>query len=164
MGNLSLICGLWEHHTRKQVAKEQESWHTVEAVFKSINRVTMMEERSKAYHQPEYDSVSPISIKRVHEVSIPNRNVKPRASLPNQTYSNTQHNPSSSSSFRNAHQSSSSQFNNQSNKDQGRKYNCTSAKMKCYYCKGDHHLKNCDRFSRDQTKYKLKSVDMFKKC
>ena len=58
MDNLLLICGLPEHHIRKQDVKEQESWHMMEDVFKSINCITMMEERSQAYHQPEYDSMS----------------------------------------------------------------------------------------------------------
>ena len=93
MDNLSLIHSLWEHHMRKSGAKEQESWHTMEDVFKSINCVIIMEERSKVYHQPEYDTVYPISIKRVHELSTPNRYVKPWTSLPNQIFSNTQHNP-----------------------------------------------------------------------
>ena len=120
-----------------------------------------MEVRSKAYHQPEYDLVAPNSIERVHEESMPNRYVKPRTSLPYWTYSSTQHNPRSSSSFRNAHNSSSCQYNRDPGKLQ---YNLTPANLRCYHCKGDHYLKNCDRFSGDKAKYKLKSVDMFKKC
>ena len=55
--------------------------------------------------------------------------------------------------------------NSQYNRDQGRsQYNCIHAALKCYYCEGDHHLKNCEKFSKDKAKYKLKSVDMFQKC
>ena len=161
MDNLLLICSLWEHHIRKWVTKEQDSWHTMEDVLKSINPITMMEERSKAYHQPEYDSVSQVSIKRVHKVSMPNRYVKPRSSLPNKTHSGPQYNPQTRSTFRNTPKPP----NNQYSRDQGRsQYNHTPANLKCYYCQGDHLLKECHKFSKDKAKYKLKSADMFKKC
>ena len=58
LDNLSLICSLWEHHIRKRAADEQESWQTMEEVFNAINHITKKKERSKAYHQPKYDSVS----------------------------------------------------------------------------------------------------------
>ena len=161
MDNLSLVHGLWEHHIRKWVTREQESWQTMEDVFKSIRCVTMMEERSKAYHQHEYESVPPVSVERVHKIRVPNRYVKSRTSLPSGTYSNTQNNPRNSSTFRNVHKSPSSQYSRDHKRQQ---YNYTPTNLKCYYCKGDNCLKNCDKFSRDKSKYKLKSADMFKKC
>ena len=66
--------------------KEQESWHMMVDVFKSINHITMTEGRSKAYHQPEYDPMSQLSVKRVHEVSTPCRYVKPRTNLKKEFY------------------------------------------------------------------------------
>ena len=122
----------------------------------------MLEERSKAYHQPENDSVSPVPINRVHQISMPNSYAKQRSSLPNCSYSNTQHNPRNSSTSRSVHKSSSHQYS----KDQGRpQYNCTHLTLfKCYYFEGDHHLKSCNKFSKDKAKYKLKSADMFQKC
>ena len=161
MDNLLLINGLWEHYIRKQVTKEQESSCTMENVFKRISHVTMLEERSKAYHQPEYDSGSPVSIKKMHETCMPNRYVTTRTILPNWTYSSTQHNPQSSSTFNNVHKSSGIQYN----RDQRRlQYNCLTINLKCYYCEGDHCLENCNKFSRDKAKCKLKSADMFRKC
>ena len=47
MDNLSFICNLWENYIRKQVKREQESWQTMENVIKSINHVTMIEEREQ---------------------------------------------------------------------------------------------------------------------
>ena len=35
--------------------------------------------------------------------------------------------------------------------------------MKCYYCEGEHCIKNCKIFTRDKTKYKQKTVDLTKK-
>ena len=34
--------------------------------------------------------------------------------------------------------------------------------MKCYYCEGEHHIKDCKKFTRDKAKYKLKTVDLTK--
>ena len=133
----------------------------MEDVLKSINHVTMMEERSKAYHQPEYESVSQVSIERVHEVSMPNRYVKPRSCLSNKTHSNPQYNSQTRSTFRNTHKPLNCQYNG----NQGRpQRDLKSINLKCYYCQGGHLLRKCTKFSRDKAKYKLKSADMFKKC
>ena len=35
--------------------------------------------------------------------------------------------------------------------------------MKCYYCEGDHCIKDCKKFTRNKAKYKLKTVDLAKK-
>ena len=37
-------------------------------------------------------------------------------------------------------------------------------KMKCYYFEGEHHIKDCEKFTRDKAKYKLKTMDLTKKC
>ena len=159
MDNLLLIHSLWENHLRKLVTREQESWQMMEDVFKSISCVAMMEERSKTYHQPECDCLSQVSIERVHKISIPNRYVKPRSSLPNKTHSNPHYNPQTRSTFRNTHKT----HNNQHNRDQGRlQYHCSPANLKCYYCQGDLLLKECNKLTKDKTKYKPKTVDMLK--
>ena len=36
-------------------------------------------------------------------------------------------------------------------------------KMKCYYCEGEHHIRDCKKFTKDKAKYKLKTVDLAKK-
>ena len=36
-------------------------------------------------------------------------------------------------------------------------------KMKCYYCEGEHWIKDCEKFTRDKAKYKLKTADLAKK-
>ena len=35
--------------------------------------------------------------------------------------------------------------------------------MKCYYCEGEHCVKDCKKFTRDKAKYKLKTTDLAKK-
>ena len=133
----------------------------MEDVFKNINCITMVEGRRKDYHHPEYDPVSQVSTERVHEVSMPSRYVKPRTSLTNKTHSSPQYNYQNSSTFRSTHR----HHDNQYNRSPGiLQYNCMPINMKCYYCKGGHHIKECNMLSRDKTKYKLKSADIIKRC
>ena len=54
MDYLSLICSLQEHLIRKWVAKEQETWHTMEDVFKSI--------KLHHYDRGEKEGILPASI------------------------------------------------------------------------------------------------------
>ena len=132
----------------------------MEDCFKSINHITMMEVRSKDYHQPEYDSVSQVSIQGVHEVSMPSRYVKPRSSLPNKTHFSPKYNSQTRSTFRNTQKPLNSQYS----RDPGRwQYNHTLINLRCYYCQGDYVLKECNKFSKENAKYKFKSADMLKK-
>ena len=66
LNNISVICGLSEHHIRRRLTKEQESWVTMEDVFMSINRITRTEEWMKAYHKAKYNSISQVSPEKVH--------------------------------------------------------------------------------------------------
>ena len=83
LNNLSLIWGLREHHIRRRVMKEQESWMTMEDVFKSINRITRTEEWMRAYHELKYNSISQVSTEKNHKVS--HRNYKTPKTL-NKSY------------------------------------------------------------------------------
>ena len=33
----------------------------------------------------------------------------------------------------------------------------------CYYCKGEHHIKELKKFTKDKAKYKLRTMDLAKK-
>ena len=35
--------------------------------------------------------------------------------------------------------------------------------MMCYYCEGEHCIKDCKKFTRDKAKYKLKTADLARK-
>ena len=30
----------------------------------------------------------------------------------------------------------------------------------CYYCEGEHHVRDCKKFTKDKAKYKLKTTDL----
>ena len=144
MVNLSLIQGLRDHHIRRRVVKEQESWRTMEDVFKSINKITRIEEQTKAYHEPKYDAISQVSTERIHEVSYGKYNTP-----------KTPHKLYNSSHFRTPCN------NNQFNRNQGKpQYSCAPSKLKCYYCKGKHIINECEKFKWDKAKYKLKTADI----
>ena len=42
-------------------------------------------------------------------------------------------------------------------------HNCRQGKLECYYCKGEHLIRDCEKFSKDKTKYNLKTTDLAKK-
>ena len=144
LDNLSLIQSLRDHHIRRRVAKEQESWVTAEDVFKSINRITRTEEQMKAYHELKYDSISQVSTEKIHEVSNAKYNTP---KTPNNSYNR--------SHFRNPCNS------NQFSRNQGKpQYIHTPSKPKCYHCEGKHHINECKKFKQDKAKYKLKTVNI----
>ena len=57
LNNLGLVLGLRDNHIRRRVTKEQESRNTMEDIYRSINRITKNEVRTKAYQGLRYDSV-----------------------------------------------------------------------------------------------------------
>ena len=52
--NLALIQRLRDSHISWRVAKEQESWTTMEDVYRCINRITKTDVHTKAYHEQRY--------------------------------------------------------------------------------------------------------------
>ena len=59
--NLYLIRGLKAPHIRRRVAKEPDSWKTMEDVVNTINCITRTEERNKVYSVPNFKSMSQMS-------------------------------------------------------------------------------------------------------
>ena len=54
--------------------------------------------------------------------------------------------------------------NSQSHWDQGSyQPNHGQRKLMCYYCEGEHCMRDCKIFTKDKAKYKLKTVDLAKK-
>ena len=60
---------MWEYQIWRKVTKEQESWKTMEDLFKSINNITTTKEQTKAYNEPMYISISQVAIERINEGS-----------------------------------------------------------------------------------------------
>ena len=61
LNNLALIQGLRDCHIRWRVAKEQESWITMEDDYRSINRIIATDAHTKAYHEPKYNAISEVT-------------------------------------------------------------------------------------------------------
>ena len=154
---LYLVCRLKAPHIRKRVTKEQDSWRMMEYVFQTINHITQTEGKTKVYHEPNFESVPHVSKERVHKVSF-SKYTKPNS--PVKAYNNSLHNTQYSSNFRNGNEQHSSQFHRGQGKQQ---YNCRQGKLECYYCKGDHIIRDYEKFSKDRTKNNLKTTDLVKK-
>ena len=70
LNNLAVVQGLRDNHIRKRVIEEQESWNTMEDIYRSINRIAKNEVRTKAYQEPRYDSmISEVLTEGIYEVS-----------------------------------------------------------------------------------------------
>ena len=155
--NLSLVQGLSEAHIRRWVTKEKESWRTID-VFKSINKVTMTEERMKAYNEPMYDSVSHVAMERVNDMRQ-GKYHQPRT--PSKTYIGSHFRPCNNSHFHSSHATNSHQFS----RNQGRpQFSHTQTNLQCYYCEGKHCIRDCDKFTQDKAKFKLKIAEIMPKC
>ena len=131
----------------------------MEDFFQTINHITRTEEKIKVYCEPNFEPMPQVSKERVHEVSFGKYT---KANLLVKTYnSNSQCNMQYSSNFRDGGKHHSSQFH----KDQSKQpYSiCGSRKLECYYCQGEHLVRDCERFSKDNVKYKLKTADIAKK-
>ena len=78
------------------------------------------------------------------------------------TYNNPSHRPQDSSGFRD--RGSGKQYNSQPHRDQSSyQPNRGQSKMKCYYCEEEHPIRDCEKFTKDKAKYKLKKMDLDKK-
>ena len=152
--NLYLVRGLKAPHMRRRVASEQDSWRTMEDVFNIINCISRTEDRSKVYSEPHFKSVPQVTKKWVQEVSM---GKNPGQNPTHKTYNGPSHRLQYISSFRGS--SSSQPHRNHSSYQP----NQSLRKMKCYYCEGEHSIKDCKKFMRDKAKYKCKTVDFARK-
>ena len=105
-----------------------------------------------------YDSVSHVAMERINEVSQ-GKYHKPR--IPSKTYNGSHFRSHSNSHFSSPHATSSQQFS----RNQGRpQFSHTHSNIKCCYCKGKHCIRECDKYSWDKSKSKLKTVEIMQKC
>ena len=98
-----------------------------------------------------------VSKDRVHEVSF-SKYTKPNS--PVKAYNNSQCNTQYSSNSRTGSKQHSSQFHRDQSRQQ---YNCRPGKLECYCCEEEHLVRVCEKFSKDKTKYNLKTADLAKK-
>ena len=130
----------------------------MEDVFRSIHKVTRTEEQMKAYNGPIYDSVSHVATERTNEVSHV-KYCKPRT--PSKTYNGPHFRPNNNSHFGTPCITNSHQFS----RNHGRSlFSHGQNNLKCYYCEGKHHIRDCNKFIKDKVKYKSKSTDIMQKC
>ena len=129
----------------------------MENVFQTINCITQTKEIAKAYHEPKFESVPQVPKERVYEVSF-SRCTEPNS--PVKAYSNSPHNTHYSANFRSGSKQHSSQFLKEQGKQQ---YNHRQGKLEYYCYKRDHLIRDCMKFSKDKTRYNLKTTDLARK-
>ena len=57
---LYLVPELHSPHVRRRVASEQDTWHSIEDVFQTIEHVTRSKEQYRAFFKPNLETVQPI--------------------------------------------------------------------------------------------------------
>ena len=118
--------------------------------FKSTNKVTRTEEQLKGYNEPMYDSVSHVATERINEVSH-GKYSKPRTL--SKTYNGLHFISHNNSHFDTPDITNNHQFSRNHGRSQ---FSHSQNNLKCYYCKGKHYIRDCDKFTQDKDKYKLK--------
>ena len=147
LNSLSLIQGLRDYHIRWRVAKEQESWITIEDIYRSISRITKTDAHMKTLHEPRYNSISEVMTEGINEVSY-NKGKRQY-------------------SYDKSHNSSN--FRKQNNGSPHKRYQGNShsyqtpIKVKCYYHDGKHCIDDCKKFKKDKDKYNPSRADITKK-
>ena len=147
LNNIALICRLRDIQIRWTVTKEEESWTTMEDLYRNINRITKINTCTKAYHESRYNSISEVMTEGINKVSY-NKGKRQHS------YDKCQN----SSAFRKQYNSS------PHNRYEGNSHLYQAqAKMKCYYCDGKHSINTCKEFKKDKDKYTLNRTDIAKK-
>ena len=146
---------------RRRVTSEQDSWRMMEDVFNTISHIARTEDRNKIYSEPNLKSVPQVSKGWVQEV----RMGKYTGQNPtNKTYNSSNCWSQTNSSFSNRQYDNNRQYNRQPFRDQVRyQPNCGQRKVTCYYCEGEHYIRDCEKFIKDKTKCKPETVDLTKK-
>ena len=152
--NLYLVKGLRAPHITRRVASEQDSWRTMEDVFDTISYIGRTEDRNKIYSDSNFESVPQVSTEWVQEVSTSKYT---RQNPTKKTYNGPNHRSQNDSSISNRNR----QYNSQPCRDKGSfQPNQGQRKLICYYCDGEHCIRDCEKFTKDKTKYKLKTMDL----
>ena len=141
--NLYLVQGLKAPQIRRRVASEQDSWRKMEDVFNTIDHISRTEDRNKIYLKSNFELVPHITKKWVQEVST---GKNPGQNPTHKTYDGPSHRSQYSYSFRDRGSSSSQPHRSHSSYQP----NKSQRKMKCYYCEGEHHVKDCNKFCQGQ--------------
>ena len=126
----------------------------MEDIFKSINRITRTKEWTESYNEPIYDSISQVATERINEVS---HGKYSKWRTPSKAYKSPHFSPHNSSHFRSPCNINSHQLNRNHRSPQ---YNHNQNIPKCYYCKGEHHIRDLDMFKWDKVQYKLKTAEI----
>ena len=99
-----------------------------------------------------------MAIERINEVSQVEYS-KPRT--PSKAYNGPHFRPYNNLHFGTPHDTNSHQLNRNHGRSQ---YSCGWSNLNCYYCKGQQSIRDCDKFTQDKAKYKLKTSDIMQKC
>ena len=124
------------------VASEQDTWCSMEDVFQSIEHVTSFEEWTRAFFNPNLETLKPIM--QVNEESYGKTMWHYKSDFPN----NGQPHPSL---FNNTSRENNKQSRDLLRKSPGQQtYKHSPKKIVCYYCKREHLIKDCVKLAKEK--------------
>ena len=146
--NLYLIWGMHLPHVQRRVASKQDTWRSMEDVFKIINWVTRSEKQNRAFFKPNFKTVQPVT--QVNEVNYGKTN---RHNMLDQSYNGQHHQVWFSKNFRDTNRHPRALFK------KGQRqlhYKHGPRKITCYYCEGEHMVKDCIKCAKEKSRDKQK--------
>ena len=152
--NLYLVGGLCSPHVPRWFASEQDTWWSMEDVFKMTDHVTSFKEQNRAFFTPNFETVQPVI-----QVTELNYSKATMHITLDQSYYGQPHQAWFSNNFRNTNRHPRGSFKT----GQGQQhYKHSSRKLTCYYCEGEYMVKDCTKLAKEKSRDKQKDKDVVK--
>ena len=136
----------------RRVASEQDTWHSMEDVFQTIEHITRSKEHYRAFFNPTLETMQPVI--QVNEVSYSKASWHSKYDGSN---SGQSHPVQFSNNFRDTNRHQRDSFK-KSPRQQHYKHSCK--KLMCYSCEGEHLVKDCVKLAKEKSRDKQKDTDV----
>ena len=141
-------------HVQRRVASEQDTWWSMEDVFQTMDHDTGSEEWNRTFFQPNFETAQPvIQVNKVNCIKSTRHNML------DQSYNSQPHQVQFSNDFRDTNRHPKVSLK----KGPGLlHYKHSPRKLTCYYCEGEHMVKDCIKLAKEKFRDKQKDTDMVK--
>ena len=147
---LYLVKGLYPPHAWGRIVSKQDTWHLIEDVFQTTEHITMSKEWNRAFFNLE--ALKPVI--QVNEV-IYSKAMQQYKSDP------TNNGQPCPVQFHNTFRENNKQPRGLFRKSPGQQaYKHTPKKIVCYYCEGEHLIKECVKLAKEYSWEKQKDTEV----
>ena len=124
----------------------------MEDVFNTISYKARMEDRNKIYSELNFKSVPQLPKEGVQEVSM---GKYPGQNPTTKTYNGPNHRSKLTLVSAIGNITTTGNVSQPHRVQDSYQANHGQRKLMCYYCEGEHHIRDCEKFTKDKAKYKL---------